>query len=582
MAAPSGAVVAIAAGSYAESVSVDDKALTLWGKCAAEVEIVSPLITSVRFGSGSGGSVLRGVALSGRGIIVTGTGMFQIDRVWIHDVGDYGIYASASGDQSASITLVDSLIERAHNEGVFMRGNMLVERSVVRDVSPGGQTYGMGIISATKGIAMPAQLTVLRSLIERTVAAGVYSDGGILSVETSVVRDVALGTGIGDCIVGAAGDPVGTGVSVMTSLIERCAGDGVAVQVPLAARANVFRHIGGAGQANKGAAVRIQEVDGAMAPIGQCSLRDSLIHDADSGLVSMGGDCDLIGVVVRDIGGGDITMQPTAGILFQASAREMPPIVSLRALVISGVAHIGVELLGVSATLDNVSVSGVRDRGNDVSFPAGVYVQSLRHWPAHAQIRTSSVDTIEGVGIAIIGATAVIDSTRVAAITPSASGDLGRGIYVQHAFNSGATASATITRSLVDGVEGEMGIGAFASRATIDRTVVTNVQSGPTLLGDGIVAAHFDTVLPPITEVELTRSLVSAVARAGIGNFGAVVRAAASTIDCAGIDLDGESTNGGVFEFHDDGGNRCGCAGESRPCVVRSTMLSSPMIAASQ
>ena len=65
-AAEPGAIVAIAAGSYAEDLQVAGKAVRLWGKCPAEAEVVGATI-ALAITVGADGSEVRDLALSGSG-----------------------------------------------------------------------------------------------------------------------------------------------------------------------------------------------------------------------------------------------------------------------------------------------------------------------------------------------------------------------------------------------------------------------------------------------------------------------------------------------------------------------------------
>src|SRR5262249_46228686 len=72
-AASPGAIVAIAAGTYAEDVVVGSKAVRLWGRCPEMVEVAgSGNIAAIRIQAD--GAEVRGLAVrgSGGGVVVTG------------------------------------------------------------------------------------------------------------------------------------------------------------------------------------------------------------------------------------------------------------------------------------------------------------------------------------------------------------------------------------------------------------------------------------------------------------------------------------------------------------------------------
>ena len=74
-AAAAGAIVAIAAGSYAEELVIDGKAVRLWGRCPGQVEVVGPTedAAAITIGLGADGTEVRDLAITGVASVVQDT-----------------------------------------------------------------------------------------------------------------------------------------------------------------------------------------------------------------------------------------------------------------------------------------------------------------------------------------------------------------------------------------------------------------------------------------------------------------------------------------------------------------------------
>ena len=59
-------------------------------------------------------------------------------------------------------------------------------------------------------------------------------------------------------------------------------------------------------------------------------------------------------------------------------------------------------------------------------------------------------------------------------------------------------------------------------------------------------------------------------------SFSTSLTLSASTLECNKLDLDGETLLGVPYTFTDEGGNTCGCGGETWACKVLSTALAAP------
>src|SRR5262249_31135691 len=92
-AAAPGAIVAIAAGSYAERVLVEGSPVRVWGKCPSMVEIAGPYPGTVDVRVGASATEVHALAVSGEtyGILVSGATDVVVDSVWIHDTPQRGV-----------------------------------------------------------------------------------------------------------------------------------------------------------------------------------------------------------------------------------------------------------------------------------------------------------------------------------------------------------------------------------------------------------------------------------------------------------------------------------------------------------
>jgi len=197
-AAPEGATIAIAPGKYREAIHVRKK-LVLHGACPNTVEI-SGATGEFAAVDVTAAAELHEIAVTspGFGVVVTNTSGVVLDRLWVHDTRVGGVYVANGGKTGASAHLVDSLVERATGAGATAgSGELIVERSAIRDTRADSRAdWGYGIRSELFGppdnpVEIPANVVVRRSLIERNKTGGAIAQGSFLTIDGSVVRDVA-------------------------------------------------------------------------------------------------------------------------------------------------------------------------------------------------------------------------------------------------------------------------------------------------------------------------------------------------------------------------------------------------------
>jgi hypothetical protein len=177
-AAPAAGQVVIAAGTYAESVTLVDKELTLQGRCADLVELVgsgaAPALSVT--GAASGRSVISGLGLSGpgAGLALTRTRV-AATGLRVHDTGGPGVTS-----ESSELTLSGSLVEQATGAGVRMLGGTGTLRQLVvrgtRDLGdPLVDNAGLALLQALDGEL--AELSLEAVVVEDGIGAGLHSLG---------------------------------------------------------------------------------------------------------------------------------------------------------------------------------------------------------------------------------------------------------------------------------------------------------------------------------------------------------------------------------------------------------------------
>jgi hypothetical protein len=216
-AAPAGAVIAVAAGRYAESIDVPH-AMTIAGRCAEQVTLEAPPAPAtpaagVRI-SAVQGVVVRGLTLAGHknGVEVVGKAEASIEDVVIDASVGAGIFVEASqasvrrskvsGTQlgadgkwgwgvaagvGSKVTIDDSTLTGGV-DGIFVLGIgtvVGVDRSVILRQAPSGSNRSSGVSAAVGG-----KITLARSVVRDVAGDGavVADDGGLVEVSESILR----------------------------------------------------------------------------------------------------------------------------------------------------------------------------------------------------------------------------------------------------------------------------------------------------------------------------------------------------------------------------------------------------------
>jgi hypothetical protein len=230
-AAAPGGTVFVAAGSYAETVVVQFKGVTIRGTCVDEVIVDGGAETATFWAiDGAHGTVVRDLSVTGGGVGVLSSDALDVvvERVRIFDTGERAVQSEDSLGP-ASIVVRDCLLENNTARGIVLAGTEgVVERVVVRDVAPMFDGTGYGVL-ALPGDATNARLTVRRSVIEGTSQLGLGGQAAEVLVEEVVVRrTTASPEGFGRCVemqsneIGEPGQ-----LTLRRSFVEDCVDVGV-------------------------------------------------------------------------------------------------------------------------------------------------------------------------------------------------------------------------------------------------------------------------------------------------------------------------------------------------------------------
>ncbi len=535
-AAASGAIVAIAAGSYVEDVVIDQP-LQLWGRCPAQVEIAGATAAStVSILPGADGAEVRDLAVTGpgTGILVAGSDGVQLARLWIHDTGARGIRTDLIAAQVTGAVVLDSLVETARDQGISVRGaTTTVDRTVVRDTRPSAADYdGRGIsVTDDSGSGTRSEVVVRRSLIDGNRTCGVIGFGSDLTLEDTVVRDT------------------------LPQVVDGLFGNGVMVFRSEAA--GLRGHL-----VVTGSVVMTSRGGGVSAVDSELLIDRSVVQDTASRAADgLNGD----GVVI-------LGAEPT---------EPHRPVAQIVASVIERNHRIGVVASGAELTVESTIVRDTVGQAADSLGGNGVYLDASQH--------TGEVSALSMVGalldgnleaaVLVLGSTADIDLSWIRDTSPCAvTGRFGRGVTIQWSAATLDPASGSLRRSLVEGSH-EAAIFVMGADLTLEDVVIRDTAPQPAagLYGDGLLLlAHPETSGVVPTRATVSRCAIHGSPRAGLANFGGSVAIGGSDLQCNAIDFDGESVMNDPFEFTDEGGNVCGCDGAHYPCQVLSTDIAPP------
>ncbi len=562
--APSGGILAIAAGRYVESVALQAKPVKLWGRCPSMVSVeasgAAPALV-VR-GAASAGAEAHQLAFSGpgRGVAVSQTSGVVLDRVWIHDTGSEGL--TTGGE----VLLRASLVERTVGAGVHVSGSAVtIDESVLRDVQPdAADDYGHGALVDQAG-----SLVVTASVIERDVDALVSAEASDVLVDGSVLRDgLAHADGrLGDGISAVSLGGRASHVTLRGSTLARTRHAGIFAIASEVAVEGSFVHStrGTADQQTYGAGLFVVDDPIAGTP-SLAKVKGSLVSDNHyAGIACVGSVLDVEGSVVRDDLAQEIDGSYGVGIYAQQDDGVSPPArpdVTVRGSLLERNQVAELVLLAGDGV---VEASVLRDTlaEQQGGLGEGILV-GAQGAPSTLAVRACVLSGNRAAAIDAYAATLEVTATVVRATLPRASDRLyGYGIYAQ-------ASQLTLGASLLD-ANHAAGVFLDGGSATLESTAIRGTLGSDVdgTFGDGLAATGGATAT-------IRRSRVERNARAGISAFSSTVTLDGDGLACNAFALDGEAIGGAPYAFEVASPCSCACGSEAAPCQVLSSMLTPP------
>jgi hypothetical protein len=521
-AASPGALVAVAAGSYAEELLIQGKPVRLWGVCPSDVEVSGGATSQgvITITDGAAGSEVGGLALTGpgHGFLVSGSMDLLIDQVWIHDTGSRGLEADDYFGPT-SLVLRNSSIQRSSGMAIFAWDvDITVEDTMLHATSPGvDEAYGHAIVVADAASSNTrTALTLSGSWLVDNANYGLWALGADVDIERTVIGAPTPQADRGVNISADVTTGARANVSMRHTLVEGARGVGFFIQESDAfVEHSVIRGTRSLevdGRFGRGMSIDASQETGGRSNV---TLRFSVVEgNQEQGVMVVGGDALIEGLIVRDT-------------LPQAADQ--------------GLGH------GISVE-DSIATG---ERGN-------------------LTLRGSLIERSHEVGIFVGGGDLDISGTLVRLSQPRLlDGKKGGGLGVQTNFFTGEAANASVSSSVFTD-NFDTAVGVFAATANIYGCVSQNSKTLPPddTFGDGV--SFIDAT------GSLSFSLVQGSGRAGVSVFGAFAAVEGVAFECNLIDLavDGQSTADSTIT--DLGQNVCGCSGDAFECKALAASLAPP------
>jgi hypothetical protein len=565
-AATAGAIVAVAAGSYRESVDVKVP-VAIWGRCPSLVEIVgSAGASGAAVTVEAAGSEVHQVALTGDGYgALVDAPDAVLGALWVHDT-----VAQAVAFRPGSAGVVrGSLVENTAGGGVLAwpGTQVAVDASVVRDTLTNAQGQaGHGIDVGAGG-----SVTLTRSLLERNQETQIALFGAAGSATDCVIRDglpsqvsPAGSYGIAAYVDGSRSD-----LHVRATTLERngplnisVVGSDATLEDTLVRDTLPDATCGAYGSAVSGYA------DPTSGQPADLTLRSTLVERAHWAAVVLSGGTVRVGSsVVRDtlpqqsdgLGGVGVAVDFDSG-------TNAPTSLSMQGSLIERNEEAGVSVDGAAAT---IAASVIRNpsyvrvlqgtcvsAGSEVGHRGSLTVaQSVLSGCTGVAISAGNVDLV-------VDRTVVSDTTPVAGFMDYA---VAVGLGDPSQSNAGrptlAMTRTLLARSVRSGVEMFWGV------ATLSQTWIRGVGAQVDgSYGDGLLVGGDGRLTASNVRIEGT-------ARAGLSMFDrAQVSLTQAALACDAIPLDGEDQS----TFTAAGPLSCDCGAAPHSCQVLSSGLQAP------
>lgn len=343
-AAPAGAIVALAPGTYAPAVIT--KSLRIWAACPDWVTFSATTGAAIRIEADA--VELHRLAVTGRGVVVDGATGVLMSEMWLHDADTIGLRA----DGGADVTLVDSLVERATGRGaVATESAVTVDRSEIRDGIPdgGGNAYGAASSDAD------ATLSILGSWLHHGTGIGLDVVGGQALVERTVVSDTRMKDGAEGSGVYVRTDADGErgSLELRDVIVERNNHHGVVVYgSELEGQRVIIRDVvSHDATTSSGRCMRVLARNGVFPSV--LLSQSALERCQDAGILATQADVIVESTIIRDIDPHPVTNELGIGLV--ASSRfGVPTTLQVRGLVVERTSTAGVLVTGSTGDLDSV------------------------------------------------------------------------------------------------------------------------------------------------------------------------------------------------------------------------------------
>lgn len=501
-AAAPGAIVAVAEGSYLERVDWMGKAVRLWGRCPALVEIVGVGPQDAVLVDDADGSEVRALAVTGpaQGVMVQLSAAVVVDQVWVHHTGTLGVTFL---DCPAGV-LTNSLVEAATGVGVEVLGSeVTIDRVAVRDtqVATGGD-FGRGVEVTYDGASdRPATAVLSGSVVERNHEVGVVALSADVDIMATAIRDTAPS---------GAADPLGYGLVYVSPHDPRAAGVVTGAVIDGAQEACVslwgsdlaidnttVRRCAPTASGWRGYGIAIYEGLGDSPEFRSvAAISASLVADTHgTGVLAMSSDVTLDRVLVRDVQVMPATAAEGYGVNVGTSTSALGRgSVRIESCLIEASHHAGVAVYGADVAIES---SIVRDTlpPDDGTPAAGLFLV-----PDHeigqrtvATVRTSLIEGSYGMGILVEDVEATVISSIIQDTQPAAADqNYGFGVFVNH-MTEGLRGSAILDGSIISHSHSQ-GVMVVGSDVALHGTVVrdTQIGQGPTSFGRGLELQPYD------------------------------------------------------------------------------------------
>jgi hypothetical protein len=233
----------------------------------------------------------------------------------------------------------------------------------------------------------------------------------------------------------------------------------------------------------------------AWGPASATVSRSLVENTAGVGISAASSSLEVIETVVRDIADGPIG--EGRGIAAERIS-DGPLSFTLRSSIIERATGVGIAIAGIEATIESSLVRDTRPEQVGLGLGRGMTIQdTLPPSAARAEvvIRQSLLDGHHDAGIFITGSDVEIEHTVVQNTAPNAADDTnGMGIVAQYTPATEESSDLVIRESLVEQSH-DTGIGLSCSRGVFESVIVRDTQPRPTdgWRGIGVIASYDPT-----------------------------------------------------------------------------------------